>query len=60
MALVAHGHLLRILAARWLTLGAEAGRHFGHLGPGTLSTLGTEHEEPVVSSWNVPPAAGAH
>ena len=62
VALVAHGHLLRILTARWLTVAAEAGRHFGHLGPGTLSTLGTEHEEPVVSSWNVAPAsaAGAH
>lgn len=60
VALVAHGHLLRVLTARWLALEAAAGRHF-RLDTGTFSTLGTEHGEPVISSWNVPPggAAGA-
>jgi probable phosphoglycerate mutase len=54
VALISHGHLLRVLTARWLRLEPAAGRLF-QLGTGTLSTLGTEHGEPVISSWNVPP-----
>jgi broad specificity phosphatase PhoE len=54
VALVAHGHLLRVLTARWLGLEPSGGRFF-RLDTGTLSTLGTEHDEPVISSWNVPP-----
>ncbi|MCW2883875.1 MAG: Phosphoglycerate mutase [Streptosporangiaceae bacterium] len=54
VALVAHGHLLRILTARWLELEPAAGRLFA-LGTGTMSTLGTEHDHPVITSWNVPP-----
>jgi broad specificity phosphatase PhoE len=54
VALVAHGHSLRILTARWLELDATDGRLF-RLDTGTLSTLGTEHDRPVISSWNVPP-----
>jgi broad specificity phosphatase PhoE len=53
VALVAHGHLLRILTARWLGLAPDAGRLF-RLDTGTLSTLGSEHEQPVITSWNVP------
>ncbi|HEY0540189.1 MAG TPA: histidine phosphatase family protein [Actinoallomurus sp.] len=53
VVLVAHGHVLRILTARWLGLRAADGRLF-KLGTGTLSTLGTEHDEPVISTWNVP------
>ncbi|MCW2860039.1 MAG: Phosphoglycerate mutase [Actinoallomurus sp.] len=53
VVLVAHGHVLRILTARWLGLPAADGRLF-KLGTGTLSTLGTEHDEPVISTWNVP------
>ena len=56
VSLVAHGHLLRVLTARWLGLEPEAGRLF-QLKTATLSTLGTEHGEPVITSWNVPPAA---
>jgi probable phosphoglycerate mutase len=26
------------------------------LDTGTVSTLGTEHGEPVITSWNVPPS----
>ncbi|HEY1621929.1 MAG TPA: histidine phosphatase family protein [Streptosporangiaceae bacterium] len=54
VAVVAHGHSLRILAARWLKLDASYGRLF-QLSTGTLSTLGTEHDMPVIASWNVPP-----
>jgi broad specificity phosphatase PhoE len=50
--LVAHGHVLRVLTARWLGLDASAGRLFGHLDPGKLCALGTEHGEAVVAAWN--------
>jgi len=56
VALVAHGHLLRILTARWLLTPPEAGRHY-RLDTGTVSSLGHEHDEPVIASWNVPPPA---
>ena len=55
VALVSHGHMLRVLTARWLGLEPAGGRLF-RLDTGTLSTLGTEHGEPVITSWNVPPA----
>jgi len=55
VALVAHGHFLRVLAARWLGLEPAAGRYF-RLDTGTLSTLGAEHGRPVLTSWNVPHA----
>lgn len=53
VALVAHGHLQKVLTARWLRLDPSAGRLFGHPHPGTLSILGTEHEQPVISAWNI-------
>jgi broad specificity phosphatase PhoE len=55
VALVAHGHVLRVLAARWLELDPGSGRLF-LLDTGTFSTLGAEHEHRVITSWNVPPA----
>lgn len=55
VALVAHGHVLRVLTARWLGLLPTDGRLF-RLDTGTVSALGTEHDEPVILSWNVPPA----
>jgi probable phosphoglycerate mutase len=54
VALVAHGHLQRVLTARWLGLDPSAGRLFRHPHPGTLSVLGTEHEQAVISAWNIP------
>jgi len=54
IALVAHGHLQRILTARWLGLDPSAGRLFRHPHPGILSALGTEQGQAVVSAWNLP------
>lgn len=51
VALVAHGHLLRILTATWLGLPAVAGRLFA-LDAGGLSALGYEHEQHVIRTWN--------
>ena len=55
VALVAHAHVLRVLTARWLRLDPSDGRLF-RLDTGTISTLGREHAEPVILSWNVPPS----
>lgn len=51
VALFAHAHVLRILAARWLGLPPDNGRLFV-LGPASLSVLGWEREVRVLSRWN--------
>ena len=57
VALVAHGHLLRVFAATWLGLPPEDGR-FLELDTGTYCTLGFEHEYRTIETWNAPtPAA---
>ena len=50
-AVFAHGHVLRVLSARWLGLEPAAGRFFA-LDPATISVLGYERETPVVRAWN--------
>jgi probable phosphoglycerate mutase len=53
VALFAHGHVLRVLVARWLGLPAGAGQHF-LLDTGTLSVLGYYRRIPAVKAWNAP------
>ena len=52
----AHGHVLRVLTARWLEEPPSGGRHYA-LQTATLSVLGYEHQDPVISRWNLPPTS---
>jgi probable phosphoglycerate mutase len=51
VALFAHAHILRILAARWIGLEARGGELFA-LGTGSVSVLGWERETRVIERWN--------
>ena len=48
-----HGHFTRVLAARWIGLGPEAGRLF-LLSTAAVCTLGYDHDrtEPAIRLWN--------
>jgi probable phosphoglycerate mutase len=50
VALVAHGHVLRVLTARWLGLAPESGALFA-LPAGSYGVLGHEHGRPVLTGW---------
>ncbi|AZM87857.1 MULTISPECIES: histidine phosphatase family protein [Streptomyces] len=54
VVLVAHGHFLRVLTARYLGLPPQDGRLF-LLRTGTVSVLSTEHGLPVIAGWNTRP-----
>jgi broad specificity phosphatase PhoE len=51
VALIAHGHLFRVFAARWLGLPPAAGSHF-LLDTATVSVLSYYHGVPAVRRWN--------
>jgi len=54
VALIAHGHSLRVAGARWVGLPTRAGALL-KLDTATLSTLGFEHEvDRVIDAWNAP------
>ena len=53
VALFAHGHVLRVLGARWLGLRPGDGAMFA-LDTATLSILGWEREAAVIRRWNAP------
>jgi broad specificity phosphatase PhoE len=52
VVLVAHGHVLRVLTARWLRLGPEAGSLFA-LPAGSFGVLGHEHARPALTGWGL-------
>ena len=52
VALFAHGHILRILTACWLDLPPDGARLFA-LGTASIATLGYEHDQCVISRWNL-------
>ncbi|MDQ4049896.1 MAG: histidine phosphatase family protein [Actinomycetota bacterium] len=49
--LFAHGHILRVLGARWIDLPPELGGRLA-LSTGTLSLLGWERDNRVLELWN--------
>jgi broad specificity phosphatase PhoE len=51
VALIAHGHSLRVAGARWIGLPAAGGGKL-KLGTATISALGFEHGNPVIDYWN--------
>ena len=51
VALLAHGHILRVLTATWLDLPPQAGALFA-LSAGSISSLGFEHDRPALTGWN--------
>jgi broad specificity phosphatase PhoE len=47
----AHGHILRVVAARWVGMSPAIGARFA-LSAGAISVLGFERETEVIQSWN--------
>jgi broad specificity phosphatase PhoE len=59
VAIFSHGHLLRVLGARWVGLDPSGGSKLG-LSPGALCLLGHERETPVLLGWNEPAVLAPH
>ncbi len=53
VALIAHGHSLRVAGARWIGLAVAHGESLA-LDTATLSVLGYEHAQPAIRNWNSP------
>ncbi len=51
VALIAHGHSLRVAGARWIGLPTSGGGLL-RLDTATLSVLGHEHDNRVIRVWN--------
>jgi probable phosphoglycerate mutase len=51
--LVAHGHISRVLGARWIELPGAGGANLG-LDTAAPSLLSTQHGEPIIAHWNLP------
>lgn len=51
VAVFAHGHILRVMAARWIGLAPFHGCHF-LLDTATLSVLSSYHDQPALNCWN--------
>jgi broad specificity phosphatase PhoE len=52
VALFAHGHILRVLGARWIGLPPSGGQHF-LLDTGACCVLGYYRESPAIRAWNL-------
>jgi probable phosphoglycerate mutase len=52
VACVAHAHLLRVMAGRWLGIDPTFGRHLV-LGAASVSELGWDREQAVIVAWNL-------
>jgi len=53
VALFAHGHILRVLAARWIKLAPSVGEHL-LLDTATICVLGYYYKTPALKIWNAP------
>jgi broad specificity phosphatase PhoE len=51
VAVFSHGHMLRVLGARWIELGPESGGRLG-LSTGAICVLGHERQTAVIARWN--------
>lgn len=52
VAVFSHGHMLRVLGARWIELEAAAGARLG-LSTAAICVLGHERDTAVLSGWNL-------
>jgi broad specificity phosphatase PhoE len=51
VAIFSHGHMLRVLGARWIELDPAHGARLG-LSPGATCVLGEEHSTAILTRWN--------